>query len=157
MQPSPSSRVRYPPWLHRGIVVTLIALGVATGWTRIRPGALTEAILPGIAIRLESFYKSHGRFPSAKEGLGALLDDPRPVNTVERYEMPQTSLRDEWLRPILYRPQGLDSYDLISLGLDHSVGGEGVDRDLVLECRNHVIGEVARRPGPDTTDVDANG
>src|SRR5580698_9337451 len=79
---------------------------------------------------LELFQGDNGRFPTAQEGLQALL--VRPVgldNWSGPYLHAKDQLNDPWGHPFRYTVSGA-SVTVATLGADDKAGGEGADRDV---------------------------
>ncbi len=85
---------------------------------------------------LARFQYDCGRFPDESEGgLDALL--VAPPDLADKWGGPylkRSQLVDPWDRPYQYFPEGEynpGSFDLVSLGADGEVGGEGENADIV--------------------------
>lgn len=86
-----------------------------------------------VASQVELFMSDTGRYPTAQEGLGALVREP--ADGVEGWSGPYMrdakSLNDPWGRPLVYVAEGEDQPFMVrSLGADGKEGGKGVGRDL---------------------------
>ena len=86
----------------------------------------------GAAIDL--FRLEVGRYPSAEEGLTALVEAPQGADA--RWNGPylkkRTVPKDPWGFDYHYRfPGEQDIYDLYSLGADNAQGGSGEDADVL--------------------------
>jgi general secretion pathway protein G len=81
---------------------------------------------------LDLYRLQVGRYPSADEGLDALMDAPADASNWDGpYLKKADSLIDPWGRPYLYRfPGEHGDFDLYTLGADDQEGGEGENRDL---------------------------
>ncbi|MDH5716563.1 MAG: type II secretion system major pseudopilin GspG [Spirochaetia bacterium] len=84
---------------------------------------------------LFQFKQKFGRYPNADEGLEALVECPPGI---EQSKFPEggflvnKNLRiDPWKRPYQYTTDG-GKYQIISLGADGAVGGEGENADIDL-------------------------
>ena len=82
---------------------------------------------------LDLYRLDVGRYPSASEGLDALLEQPSGAEGWNGpYVKKAQSLVDPWGKPYEYRVPGRHGeFDLYSLGADGSEGGEGEDADVV--------------------------
>lgn len=82
---------------------------------------------------LDLYRLDVGRYPSASEGLDALLEQPSGADGWNGpYVKKADSLVDPWGNPYQYRVPGQHGdFDLYSLGADGSEGGEGEDADVV--------------------------
>ena len=86
---------------------------------------------------LDAYRLDNGRYPTTDQGLEALqvapTYDPLPSNWRGPYLRKDVPL-DPWGAPFIYicpgeiNPRG---YDLLSLGADGALGGEGEDADVV--------------------------
>ncbi|MEP0843462.1 MAG: type II secretion system major pseudopilin GspG [Phycisphaerae bacterium] len=79
------------------------------------------------------FQADCGRYPSAHEGLRALLQPPSDVSA--KWKGPYVQARDiidPWEREFIYRRPGQRSsdFDLFTLGADGQEGGEDEDKDI---------------------------
>ncbi|HZZ88275.1 MAG TPA: type II secretion system major pseudopilin GspG [Caulobacteraceae bacterium] len=83
-----------------------------------------------LAAALELFQGDNGRFPTAQEGLPALLARPAGLdNWSGPYLHGKDQLKDPWGHPYRYTLAG-PSVTVASLGADDKAGGEGADRDV---------------------------
>jgi general secretion pathway protein G len=79
---------------------------------------------------LELFQGDNGRFPTAQEGLTALLVRPNGLdNWNGPYLHAKDQLSDPWGHPYRYTVAG-PSVTVATLGADDKEGGEGADRDV---------------------------
>jgi general secretion pathway protein G len=81
---------------------------------------------------LDTYRLDVGRYPSAEEGLNALLT--APVSAGAKWNGPYLKKSippDPWGRPYLYRVPGAKAeYEIVSLGKDGQVNGEGDNADI---------------------------
>ena len=75
-------------------------------------------------------------FPDEQDGLEALVEAPAGLTNPDQYNRNgyiQGGLpNDPWGRPYIYRFPGENGeFDIMSLGADGEVGGEGKDADIV--------------------------
>lgn len=82
---------------------------------------------------LDLYRLDVGRYPSASEGLDALLEQPSGADGWNGpYVKKADSLVDPWGEPYQYRVPGQHGdFDLYSLGADGTEGGEGENADVV--------------------------
>jgi general secretion pathway protein G len=81
------------------------------------------------ALRL--FYEDFGRYPTSREGLEALLQNPGIGSWKGPYLNRATIPKDPWNRDYVYRSPGQHGqYDLLSLGEDGREGGVGEGADV---------------------------
>lgn len=86
---------------------------------------------------LDLYRLDAGRYPTAQEGLGVLVQ--KPANT-RRWNGPYlrdgTLPVDPWGRAFLYRADARGGgYELLSLGSDGREGGTGEDADIAMRSR----------------------
>ncbi|MEM8654290.1 MAG: type II secretion system major pseudopilin GspG [Pseudomonadota bacterium] len=87
-----------------------------------------------IAGALQLYRLDNGTYPTTVQGLEALA--VRPVTPPLPRTWPADGYltvlpRDPWGTPYVYRAEG-GRFDLISLGADAAIGGEGVNADIPL-------------------------
>jgi len=86
-----------------------------------------------LANAVERFNLDVGRYPTAEEGLSALVDRPVAVDE-DAWDGPYTEKNfvptDGWGRDFAYRFDDDGRYLIISLGADGRTGGDGEDADL---------------------------
>lgn len=85
-----------------------------------------------IATSLELFRLDAGRYPTAEEGLGALMKSPPSVPVWNGPYLPQESaLVDPWGNPYRFKVPGEHGeVDVFSYGADKAVGGTGEAKDV---------------------------
>ncbi len=77
------------------------------------------------------FRSDVGRYPTAGEGLKALIDEPADAEGwTGPYLKSAGALKDPWRGDILYRAVDDGDFEVASLGADRKVGGTGTKRDL---------------------------
>lgn len=116
-----------------GIVAALVVPNVIGRPDEARV-AVAGADLKTIAASLEMYRLDNRTYPTAAQGLQALTtmptDPPVPANWVSGGYLP-TLPADPWGNPYVYLMPGPNGpYELISLGADGVVGGDGVDADI---------------------------
>ncbi|HZD03825.1 MAG TPA: type II secretion system major pseudopilin GspG [Longimicrobiales bacterium] len=86
---------------------------------------------------LDSYRLDNGRYPTTAQGLEALTAEPtvepRPSNWRGSY-LRKAVPPDPWGNAYVYLSPGEvnpNGYDLLSLGADEELGGEGEDADIV--------------------------
>ena len=141
----PALRVRLAPKGGRGftlieLMVVLVIIGVLAAL--IVPNVLDRADdarvtaaktdIANLAQSLKLYKLDNQRYPTAQQGLQALLAkpsiDPVPVNWKPYLEkLPN----DPWGRPYQYLNPGIKGeMDVMSFGADGKAGGEGKDADI---------------------------
>lgn len=85
-----------------------------------------------IATSLELFRLDAGRYPTAEEGLGALMKSPPAVQVWNGPYLPQESaLIDPWGNPYQFKVPGEHGeIDVFSYGADKAKGGTGEAKDV---------------------------
>jgi general secretion pathway protein G len=83
-----------------------------------------------IAAALELFQGDNGRFPTAQEGLQALLTRPEGLdNWNGPYLHSKDQLKDPWGHPYRYAVVG-QTVTVSTLGADDKEGGDGANKDI---------------------------
>jgi general secretion pathway protein G len=116
-----------------GIVAALVVPNVIGRPDEARV-AVAGADLKTIAASLEMYRLDNRTYPTAAQGLQALTtlptDPPVPTNWVSGGYLP-TLPTDPWGNAYVYLMPGPSGpYELISLGADGVVGGDGVNADI---------------------------
>src|SRR6266550_8422489 len=123
------------------VVITIIGLIMGLIGPRVL-NYLSESKVKAAKIQLQSFasaldlfYLDAGRFPSAAEGLAALVQrTPGVAAWNGPYLKGGTIPSDPWSHAYLYRAPGDHGpYDIVSYGSDGQEGGSGVAADISLE------------------------
>jgi len=85
-----------------------------------------------IASSMELFRLDAGRYPTAEEGIGALMKAPPSVQTWNGPYLPQeTALIDPWGNPYRFKAPGdRGEIDVFSYGSDKAIGGTGEAKDV---------------------------
>ena len=88
--------------------------------------------LESVAAAVEMFHSDVGRYPTAAEGLRALVNEPADAEGwTGPYLKSANALKDPWAGDILYRTVDDQGFEVVSLGADRKAGGTGTKRDLV--------------------------
>jgi general secretion pathway protein G len=121
------------------VVISLLAALVAPNvfrnvGTAKDAAARTQIEMLGSA--LDQYRLDNGRYPTTAQGLAALWEEPaiepRPSNWNGPYLRKAVPL-DPWNNAYVYTSPGdvhVNGYDLLSLGADGGVGGEGENADI---------------------------
>lgn len=81
---------------------------------------------------LDTYRLDMGKYPTTDMGLEALRTKPEDADKWDGPYLPKEIPLDPWGNPYEYRSPGEHGdYDIISYGLDGSLGGEGEDADIV--------------------------
>jgi general secretion pathway protein G len=88
--------------------------------------------IDSLAAALDLFYLDTGRYPSASEGLQALIAKTPSVDRWNGPYLQQSALPvDPWGQPYEYRVPGENSaYEIVSLGADGRPGGTDDASDI---------------------------
>lgn len=88
--------------------------------------------IESLSTSLELFKLDTGRYPNAREGLNALVQQPSDVKAWNGpYLKTDKVPLDPWGQPYHYRFPGQRApFDIYSLGADNRDGGEGEDQDV---------------------------
>jgi general secretion pathway protein G len=95
------------------------------GATRTEMGQIVQA--------LDLFKLEMGRYPSAQEGLEALIKNPGNVPNWNGPYFRKDSIKDPWQNDYKYASPGPNNtpFEIKSLGADGREGGEGPNADIV--------------------------
>jgi general secretion pathway protein G len=116
------------------IIIGLLAALVGPRFIRQEERAKARAAKAQIELlstALDTFRLDVGRYPTAQEGLDALVRQP---GGIERWDGPYLKKAlppDPWGSPYAYRSPGEHGpFDIICYGADKAPGGEGDNRDI---------------------------
>jgi general secretion pathway protein G len=120
------------------VVIAILALLAAIATPQVmkhlgRAKTQTAKIeINNIGSALDLYRIDLGRYPSAEEGLAALLAKPAGVEAWKGpYLKKKNSLSDPWGYAYIYRIPGQHGdYDLLSYGADKAEGGSGEAEDV---------------------------
>lgn len=93
----------------------------------------TQALLDKTTRELVHFQSDCGFYPSADQGLAALVAAPSRGFRCRAWQGPysQGQFEDAWGAPLVYSGS-TESFSLKSLGADRVEGGEGADKDITF-------------------------
>jgi len=118
------------------VVMVIIGMLAALVFPRLIPKvgkgkqAATKAQIELFGQALDQFKLDTGRYPTASEGLNALIVNPGAHGWDGPY-LKKAVPNDPWGRAYVYQSPGTHGdYDLISYGVDGSPGGEGENKDV---------------------------
>jgi general secretion pathway protein G len=84
-----------------------------------------------VASAVELFRSDVGRYPTASEGLNALIADPGAEGWTGPYLKDPKAVFDPWNHALLYQPTSDgEHFAVVSLGADGKEGGTSADRDI---------------------------
>jgi general secretion pathway protein G len=96
---------------------------------------IAKAQIEAFEKSLDTYRLDVGRYPSAEEGLGALL--AAPASAGAKWNGPYLKKGvppDPWGKPYQYRAPGTKAeYEILSLGKDGQPGGTGEDADITSQ------------------------
>jgi general secretion pathway protein G len=123
------------------VVITIIGLIMGLIGPRVL-NYLSESKVKAAKIQMQSFASAldlynldTGRYPTASEGLTALVQPSAGVSWNGPYLKGAALPNDPWNHPYLYRVPGEHGpYDIMSLGSDGQEGGSGTAADLSLDA-----------------------
>ncbi len=93
--------------------------------------------MESVAAALEMYSADLARYPTAHEGLNALIEPPAGVaDWAGPYLSDSALTRDPWGNAVIYAPPAAagDRFKLTSYGADGAAGGSGFKRDIVLQA-----------------------
>ena len=79
---------------------------------------------------LELFKLDVGRYPTADEGLEALVKKPASATAWSGPYLKGGVPLDPWSHPYVYKPGAGSAFEILSLGADGAPGGEGENADI---------------------------
>ena len=112
------------------VILTVLAAVIVPKFTKRSEQARITAARADIAnleVLLDAFEIDTGRYPTAQEGLGALLEEPGDIREWHGPYLTRGMPKDPWGNPYVYRCPGqhnTTSYDLCSSGPDGTEGGD---------------------------------
>ncbi len=119
------------------VVIVIISL-IAAVLTPSLLGQLSRARAKTAALQIEStatslslFKDDMGRYPTAEEGLKALVNNPGDAaGWLGPYLKSDKAMNDPWGHPLVYTVASDGSATVTCLGADDKPGGTGVDADI---------------------------
>jgi general secretion pathway protein G len=121
------------------VVVTIIGLFVALVgpglWKKVDVSRITAARtqIQNFMTALGTYKLDTGTFPTTEQGLQALRVKPADMNQWNGPYMPQDIPKDPWGHDYVYKYPGEhgDEPDIVCLGADGQLGGDGLNADIV--------------------------
>lgn len=116
-----------------GLLATIVAINVlpATGTARVEKA---KADIATLQQALDQYRLDNITYPTAAEGLQALLTPPPTLAQPQRYRQGGYIRKlpdDPWSRAYQYRvPGARGAFDIVSLGADGQPGGDGENADI---------------------------
>ena len=121
------------------LLVVIVIIGLLAGYVAPRYFAqvgkseiqVAKAQIDSIEKALDQFRLDNRRYPTAEEGLDALVAKPAAAANWSGPYLKKAVPADPWGRPYVYRVPGeKNEFQLMSLGRDGKTGGIGEDADL---------------------------
>jgi general secretion pathway protein G len=121
------------------LLVVIVIIGLLAGYVAPRYFAqvgkseiqVARAQIESIEKALDQFRLDMRRYPSAEEGLDALIAKPSAAMNWSGPYLKKAVPADPWGRPYVYRVPGeKHEFQLMSLGRDGKTGGVGEDADI---------------------------
>lgn len=131
---------------HRGftlleLLVVIVIIGLLAGYVAPRYFSqvgrsevqVARAQIDSLEKALDQYRLDVRRYPSAEEGLEALVAKPAAAASWNGPYLKKAVPQDPWGRPYVYRfPGAKGDFELVSYGRDGKPGGSGEDADIVL-------------------------
>ena len=123
------------------LLVVIVIIGLLAGYVAPRYFSqvgkseiqVAKAQIESLDKALDQFRLDVRRYPSAEEGLDALLVKPASLANWGGPYLKKAVPSDPWGRPYVYRTPGTKGeFDLFSYGRDGKPGGAGEDADIGL-------------------------
>ncbi len=109
------------------VIIFVVTFIPAPNDVRRRRQASANLEIENLMAALEQYRRDCGRYPTAEEGLRALVDRPEARGWQGPY-VKAASLWDTWKRPFVYRPG--EPPEVVSYGVDGKPGGQSFDADI---------------------------
>lgn len=123
------------------LLVVMVIIGLLAGYVGPRyfsqigktERGTARAQIEGLARALDAYRLDVGRYPTTEQGLQALMTAPADEAKWAGPYLQKGLPSDPWDRPYVYRQPATNAahdFDLLSLGKDGQVGGEGDAADV---------------------------
>ncbi len=121
------------------LLVVIVIIGLLAGYVAPRYFAqvgksevqVAKAQIDSLEKALDQFRLDNRRYPTADEGLAALVEKPASAANWGGPYLKKGVPQDPWGHPYVYRTPGAKGdYEVISLGKDGRPGGSGEDADI---------------------------
>jgi general secretion pathway protein G len=126
------------------LLVVIVIIGLLAGYVAPRyfgqvgksEVQVAKAQIESIEKALDQFRLDTRSYPSAEQGLDALVSKPSAANGWSGPYLKKAVPNDPWGRAYVYRvPGSKGDFDLYSLGKDGKPGGTGEDADIGLDTQ----------------------
>jgi general secretion pathway protein G len=127
------------------LLVVIVIIGLLAGYVAPRYFSqvgkseiqVAKVQIDSLEKALDQFRLDMRRYPSAEEGLEALVARPGKLSGWSGPYLKKAVPTDPWGRAYVYKVPGTQGdFDLLSLGRDGKAGGEGEDADIGLKGLN---------------------
>ena len=121
------------------LLVVIVIIGLLAGYVATRYFSqvgkseiqVARSQIESLEKALDQYRLDMRRYPSAEEGLDALVAKPANAQTWSGPYLKKAVPNDPWGRPYVYRTPGQKSeFELVSYGRDGKPGGTGEDADI---------------------------
>jgi general secretion pathway protein G len=121
------------------LLVVIVIIGLLAGYVAPRYFSqigksevqVARSQIEAIEKALDQFRLDNRRYPSAEEGLEALIAKPATAANWSGPYLKKAAPNDPWGRPYVYRVPGEKTeFQLFSYGRDGKAGGSGEDADI---------------------------
>ncbi len=134
---------RFRKWLIFVVILAiLLIIGAISLFVLLytEPGC-SKSVTPGLKLRKDAnelemclirYEESYGSYPSEEQGLMALVEKPTTGNIPKNYKpivKNKKAIQDPWGTIYVLKSKG-DDLQIITLGKDKKVGGEGKNKDF---------------------------
>jgi general secretion pathway protein G len=135
------SKRRFGGFTLLELLVVIVIIGLLAGYVAPRYFAqvgkseiqVARAQIESLEKALDQYRLDMRRYPSAEEGLEALVAKPASATVWSGPYLKKAVPNDPWGRPYVYRTPGAKGdFDLISYGRDGKAGGSGEDADITV-------------------------
>jgi general secretion pathway protein G len=124
------------------LLVVIVIIGLLAGYVAPRYFSqvgkseiqVAKAQIESLEKALDQFRLDTRRYPTAEEGLEALVSRPGNVSGWSGPYLKKAVPNDPWDRPYLYRiPGEKREFEIVSYGRDGKPGGSGEDADIRIQ------------------------
>jgi general secretion pathway protein G len=135
-------KTRSPGFTLLELLVVIVIIGLLAGYVAPRYFSqvgksevqVARAQIDSLEKALDQYRLDVRRYPSAEEGLDALVAKPVAASTWNGPYLKKAVPADPWGRPFVYRVPGQKGeFEVLSYGRDGKPGGSGEDADIVLQ------------------------
>ena len=121
------------------LLVVIVIIGLLAGYVAPRYFSqvgrseiqVARSQIESLEKALDQYRLDMRRYPTAEEGLDALVAKPANAQTWSGPYLKKAVPNDPWGRPYVYRTPGQKSeFELVSYGRDGKPGGTGEDADI---------------------------